>query len=400
MRFLKMLLLFLLIFLRCNTTDIISREFNLEIPEKVVVPPPLPEDRMAHVDSLVQRVLNKHRFNGNVLVAFKGYPIVRISKGYRNIFTKEPMNHETAFQLASVSKAFTAMAVLILQDRGKINIENPLQQYIPEFPFKDITIRNLLQHTSGLQNYMYFVDSYWDKEKSLAYEDVLKLLKEHNTSLSFTPGRRYHYNNTGYAMLGMLVERVSAMPFHQFVKLNIFDPLGMEHSFVWNKSVMDTAKNVAVGFARRGVRYKIFSHDPLDEIGGDKSVYSTIDDLLTWEQAWSESKLISDSLIRLAFTKTVTGRNRFHDYGMGWRFSVVDNKQVIYHNGLWNGFTSSLTRYVEDSITIILINNINAPAASIVSQIYDIIKDDLLRYDKEDKPEEVLAVINKRRKHN
>ncbi|MBE0638777.1 MAG: beta-lactamase family protein [Bacteroidales bacterium] len=378
MRFFRILLIFLLIFIRCNTTDIISREFNLELPEEVVIPPPMSAERMEHIETLVQRVLDNHRFNGNVLIAFKGYPIVKISRGYSNIFTKKPMNFETVFQLASVSKAFTAMSVLMLHERGKLHIEEPVQNYIPEFPFEEITIKHLLQHTSGLQNYMYFVDNYWDKEKSLTYDDVLTLLKEHNSGLGFTPGRRHHYSNTGYAMLAMLVERVSNMPFHQFVKQHIFDPVGMDHSFVWNKTTIDTSSNVAFGFVRRGRRYSKFDHDPLDEIGGDKSVYSTMDDLLKWEQAWSNNLLISDSLTKIAFTKVITPRNRFHDYGMGWRFMVVDDKQVIYHNGLWNGFTTSLTRYIEDSVTIILLNNVNAPAASIVKQLYNTIKDEVI----------------------
>jgi CubicO group peptidase (beta-lactamase class C family) len=326
-----------------------------------------------------------------VLIAYKGYPISRQSRGYANLYAKTRLDDETIFQLASVSKGFTAMAVLLLHQNGKLNIEDTVQHYIPEFPFNNVTIRHLLQHTSGLQNYMYFVDNYWEKDKSLGYEDVLKLLNDHNPVLSFRPGRRYNYSNTGYAMLALLVERVSGLPFHSFVKENIFDPLGMDHSFVWNAETMDTISNIATGFQRRGRRFVPAGHDPLDEIGGDKSVYSTIDDLLKWDQSFYSNKLLNDSLLKLSFIKTVTPRNRRHDYGLGWRLTVADDKQVIYHNGLWNGFTTSLTRYVEDSVTIIVLCNNNAPVASFVKKLYNTVKDDILTDWKNDDQDTELA---------
>lgn len=378
MQLFRIFLLFLLIFLRCNTSDSISSGVNLVIPEEAFVPPPLPEAQMAHIDSLVSRMLSNHRFNGNVLIAYKGYPISRHSRGYANLYSKTRLDYETAFQLASVSKGFTAMAVLLLHQNGKLNIEDTVQHYIPEFPFNNVTIRHMLQHTSGLQNYMYYVDNYWDKEKPLRYEDVIELLSIHNPVLSSVPGRRYNYNNTGYAMLALVVERVSGVPFDRFVRENIFNPLGMDHSFVWNAEIMDTISNIATGFQRRGRRFIPVEYGPLDEISGDKSIFSTIDDLLKWDQAFYSNKLLNDSLLKLSFTKTVTSRNRQHDYGLGWRFATADDKQVIYHNGLWNGFTTSLTRYVDDSITIIVLCNNNAPVASFVKQLYNAVKDDIL----------------------
>lgn len=370
MHFFRIILLFLLVFFSCNTTTITSNEFTLNGFDGAVVPAPLSDECLTQIDSTVSRYLSGFRFNGNVLVAYKGYPVAKYSYGYANYYTRERLNHHTLFQLASVSKAFTAMSVLMLYERGQINIYQPVQQYIPEFPFPEITIKHLLQHTSGLPNYMFYVDNYWQKDKPLHYNDVLNLLKVHGNALGFRPGRRFHYSNTGYAMLALLVEKVSGIPYYRFVKENIFNPLGMDRSFVWNLNDADTVTNVAVGFSRRGRRLRIYNHDPLDEISGDKSVFSTTADMLKWEQAWHPGKLLSDSLIQLAFTKVVTPRQRVHDYGMGWRFTTENNRQVIYHNGLWNGFTSSMSRYIEDEITIILLNNMNAPVAGIVKNLY------------------------------
>jgi CubicO group peptidase (beta-lactamase class C family) len=370
MSYFRVILIFLLIFLRCNTSTFTSGDINIDFPEIEIPQIPFSEDQLQHIEKEIVGMLDKSHFNGNVLVAYKGYPIVRYSNGYRHFFKKEKLNHETVFQLASVSKAFTAMAVLMLHQQQAIDIDDPLCKYIPEFPFEDITVKNLLQHTSGLQNYMYYVDNYWEKDNPLNYDDVLSLLIEHNATLSFRPGKRHYYCNTGYVMLAMLVERISGMPFYQFMKLNIFNPLDMNHTFVWNQRTMDTITNIATGFKRYKRYYTSVGHDPLDEISGDKSVYSTIDDMLKWERAWSNNLLISDSLRNCAFTKAETGKKRLHDYGMGWRFAEIDLKPVIFHNGLWNGFTTSLHRFVEDSITVIVLNNTNGKEPVLARQLY------------------------------
>ncbi len=374
---LKFLLVFLFFVLTCNPPDSIPVEIALEVPEEIEVAPPLPDDKIHRIDSLLTRALNNYRFNGNVLVAYKGYPIYRTSRGLAHLYTKDSLNLNTVFQLASVSKGFTATAVLMLHERGMLHIEDTVKKHIPDFPFENVTIKQLLQHTAGLHNYMYYVDHQWEKGELLTYEDVLKLINNNNPGLNFRPGRRHQYNNTGYVIAALLVERVSGLPYHRFLKENIFDPLEMHSTFAWNTETLDTITNIAHGFTRHGRRYRIFDHNPLDEISGDKSVYSTIDDLLKWDQALYSNKLVSDSALKMAFSKTITPRNREHNYGMGWRLKTVDDKQIIYHNGLWNGFTTSLTRYVDDSLTIIVLNNTNAAVASIVRQIYNVLKQEI-----------------------
>jgi CubicO group peptidase (beta-lactamase class C family) len=269
------------------------------------------------------------------------------------------------------------MAVLILKERKLIDLNDLVQKYIPDFPFNNVTIKHLLQHTSGMPNYMYFVDNCWKSELPLTNEDVLKIININKPTLSFEPGKRHFYSNTGYAMLALLVERVSGKPFYQFLNENIFAPLKMKNTFAWNRAACDTNENIAIGYSRSGWKYHKKEHVPLDEVLGDKSVYSTVDDLLKWDQALYHHKLISNSLLQEAFTPVVLKSNRVQKYGYGWRLNEVDGKRVIYHNGLWNGFTSSLSRYVEDSLTVILINNTNAHAGTMAKDIYTIMEQEI-----------------------
>jgi CubicO group peptidase (beta-lactamase class C family) len=356
----------------CNSNNNQAAFFMGEF-ETLPPVPPLPEKTIQKIDSTLTKMVSQFHFNGSILVALKGYPLFRISTGYADIFTKQPLDFNTSFQIASVSKSFAAMSVLMLKEKGVLDLTDPVKKHIPEFPFENVTIRHLLQHTSGLPNYMYFIDQYWRPDSTITNQQVLQLLIDKNAQLTFTPGQRHIYSNTGYAMLALLVERVSGMPYYKFLHKNIFEPLEMDHTFAWNRTEIDSNKNIAVGFHRYGWKFRKIAPDVLDQVVGDKSIYSTVDDLFKYDQALYKGILISDSLLNDAFTMAVVRNNRPVKYGYGWRLKEVEGKKVIYHNGLWNGFTASLTRYVEDNITIIVTSNTNAPAGNIVEQIYGVL---------------------------
>jgi CubicO group peptidase (beta-lactamase class C family) len=384
MKYRNYFLALLFLFLSCNhpatqTNPAVLDTVSEEIPEFIQ---PIDSSKIVHIDSLLAKTLKKYRFNGNALVALEGFPIFKYSNGYADLYQKTKLDYNTVFQIASVSKSFTAMAVLILHQRGKLNLDDTVKHYLPDFPFDNITIRQMMQHTAGMQNYMYYVDHHWEKDKAINNQDVLNLVNAHNPQLNFRPGRRHLYSNTGYAMLALLVEHVSGKPFYTFVNDEIFVPLRMQHTFAWNPSVIDTISNIATGFTRRGWRYRKYEHNPLDEVLGDKSIYTTAEDLLQWDRALYNNRLISDSLMQAAFTKAKSSRGREYDYGFGWRLKEIDGKKVVYHNGLWNGFTATLTRYVEDEMTIILLSNTNAPVASIVKQVYAVLKEEVVQHNK------------------
>lgn len=376
------ILFFVLVFVSFNAPtnqNVAPDSKPLTIPD---APPPLPASSISKIDSLVERVLRLNRFNGTALVAVDGYPVAQYCHGYANLDTKDTLDNNTVFQIASVSKSFTALSALILYERGQLDVNAPVVNYIPEFPFPKVTIKHLMQHTSGLQNYMYFVDNYWPEEKPLTNEDVLQLIIDHNPKRDCWPGQRHNYSNTGYAMLALVVERVSGKPFYEFVRDEIFDPLGMTSTFAWNAADTQTSR-MAVGYARR-YRGSRHNHSPLDEVLGDKSIYSTTRDLLKYDQALYTSLLVSDTTLQQAFSPTVTRRGHSYNYGFGWRLKEMDGHRVIYHNGLWNGFTSSLTRIPDERITVILLNNTNAQVSSLVEQLCRITS-------REMKPQTLLA---------
>lgn len=377
-----LILFFVLVFVSFNAPtnqNVAPDSKPLTIPD---APPPLPAASISKIDSLVERVLRVNRFNGAALVAVDGYPVAQYCHGYANLDTKDTLDNNTVFQIASVSKSFTALSALILYERGQLDVNAPVVNYIPEFPFPKVTIKHLMQHTSGLQNYMYFVDNYWPEEQPLTNEDVLQLIIDHNPKRNCWPGQRHNYSNTGYAMLALVVERVSGKPFYEFVRDEIFDPLGMTNTFAWNAADTETSR-MAVGYARR-YRGSRHNHSPLDEVLGDKSIYSTTHDLLKYDQALYTSLLVSDSTLQQAFSPTITPRGRSYNYGFGWRLKEIDGHRVIYHNGLWNGFTSSLTRIPDERITVILLNNTNAQVSSLVEQLCRITS-------REMKPQRLLA---------
>ncbi len=380
LRFLILFFVFVLASYNAPTNQNVAPDSKpLTIPD---TPPPLPASSISKIDSLVERVLRRNRFNGSALVAVDGYPVAEYCHGFANLDTKDTLDGNTVFQIASVSKSFTALSALILYERGQIDLNAPVVNYIPEFPYPKVTIKHLMQHTSGLQNYMYFVDNYWPEEQPLTNEDVLQLLIDHNPNRDCWPGQRHIYSNTGYAMLALVVERVSGKRFYEFVRDEIFDPLGMNSTFAWNATDTQTCR-MAIGYAGRYRRGR-HNHSPLDEVLGDKSIYSTTRDLLKYDQALYSSLLVSDTTLQQAFCPTVTRRGRSYNYGFGWRLKEMNGHRVIYHNGLWNGFTSSLTRIPDERITVILLNNTNAQVSSLVEQLYRIISCEI-------KPQTLLA---------
>jgi CubicO group peptidase (beta-lactamase class C family) len=314
------------------------------------------EEKANKLDSVLKSITSKNHFNGNILVAYKGNCIFKESFGYADLIKKEELTTESVFQLASLSKQFTAMAVMILKEQGKINYDDSVTMYIPEIPYKGITIRMLLNHTAGLPNYMWLTEKHWT-EKSIPYnEDIIKLLATTNTPLYFTPGRRFDYSNTGYVLLASIVERVSRKRFSKFMEEEVFIPLGMENTFVYSASFKNR-KDKLNGYHIRGKRYRVVDETINDGTVGDKGIYSTLDDLFKWDQSLYENVLVSEETMSEALSGFKI-RNKYNvNYGFGFRLTQHNDKKVVYHHGRWNGFRTSIYRFVEDSNTIIILNH-------------------------------------------
>lgn len=313
------------------------------------------------IDSLVEREHKRIGFKGCVLVGCKGVKVYNNSFGLADYETKEELQPNSIFQLASVSKQFTSVSIMMLMESGFLKYDDKVVKFIPEFPYPRITIRQLLTHTSGLPNYMWLLEHKWDMKKNGAptNEDVIALLAKHKTRLYFTPGRKYDYSNTGYAVLASVVERITSTSFPDFVDKFIFKPLGMKNSFVYSSASDKTYPEKTSGYYRRYRRYYPIKETVHDGVYGDKGVYSTTEDLFKWDQALYGEKLLKQETLKEAFEK-VKVRNRWsYPYGFGFRLKNVDGKKVVYHTGLWEGARTNLMRYIEDGNTIIVLNNTN-----------------------------------------
>jgi CubicO group peptidase (beta-lactamase class C family) len=307
-------------------------------------------------DSLFTELSKKKGFNGNVLVGIHGSAIYKNSFGYSNMKTKEPLNVKSVFQIASISKQFTAVAIMMLKERGLLDYGDTIQKYIPDFPYKNITIRQLLSHRSGLPNYMYFSGKYWKtKRTNLTNEQLLDIMKRYKPRPDFLPDARYKYSNTGYAMLAIIISRITGIPYDEFMEKNIFSPIAMTSTFVYNPKNTKTIEYETNGYTKRKRRtYPDF----LDGVTGDKGIYSTVEDLFLWDQALYSEKLVKQSTLEEAFTPMSYDFKRDNNYGFGWRITTLeDGSKVVYHAGWWRGYSSLFIRRLEDQTTIIILCN-------------------------------------------
>jgi len=322
--------------------------------------PPLSKEEFRHYftasrhffDSLFMR-----GFNGSILVAKDGQVIYERYSGFTVPRKhKDSISEHTPFHLASVSKTFTAMAVLRLWEEGKLDIHDEVAKYLPGFP-AGVTIKNLLSQRSGLLNYVHFMDqSGWDKRKFLTNADLLQYIVTHKEQAQRAlPGRHFEYSNTNYAMLALVVEKVSGQSYHEFVTKNFFEPLKMEDTYVFNLS--DTARAMK-SYRISGRPYPL---EYLDGVYGDKNIYSTTHDLLKWDMALRSGMLFKKNTLDSAYQPYSFEKPGKKNYGLGWRMLLIPNgKKLIYHNGWWHGNRTVFIRMIDEGAVIItLCNNDN-----------------------------------------
>jgi CubicO group peptidase (beta-lactamase class C family) len=294
-------------------------------------------------------------FNGGILVAKNGNIVFEAYNGNAHADRHDAVDSLTPFHIASVSKTFTAMAVLKLWQNGKLNIDDELSKYFPAFNYPGITIRSLLNHRSGLPNYLYFMEMQgWDKTKLLHNEDVLDYLITRKAGLTniTAPNTHFTYCNTNYALLALLIEKQSGKKLADYLQQTFFVPLNMKHTFLFNS--LDTSK-INPSYDWRG---RIIGLSFLDGVYGDKNIYTTPRDLLIWDRALTDGKLFTPQTLDQAYTPYSNEKAGIKNYGLGWRMNIYPNgKKTIYHNGWWHGSNAAFVRLLQDSATIIIIGN-------------------------------------------
>jgi CubicO group peptidase (beta-lactamase class C family) len=295
-------------------------------------------------------------FNGAILVARKGVIIFEQYHGYENSRTKIPVADSSSFQLASVSKTFTGAAVLWLVQKEKLQLDDSLQKFFPEFPYKGINVRMLLNHRSGLPNYLYFCDSLWKEEsRFITNDEVIKLMEAHKPAMQHLPGTHFQYCNTNYLLLASIIEKVSGQKYAAFMAQTIFRPLGMNSTFVY-----DPASAVRPHQTQSHKYNGQFEPDTyFDGVMGDKGIYSSTRDMLKWDQALYSGQLLNEATLKEAYTPYSNEKPGVRNYGLGWRLMVYPDstKNIIYHNGWWHGNNTVFYRFIQDSTTLIILGN-------------------------------------------
>jgi CubicO group peptidase (beta-lactamase class C family) len=295
------------------------------------------------------------RFNGSVLVAKKGVILYEKYKGFKYPEKrKDSLDKHTAFHLASVSKTFTAMAILKLWEDGKLDIHDLVAKYLTGFPDSTTTIQMLLSHRSGLRNYVHFMDlSGWDKHKLLTNGDVLQYIITHPRETRDRPaGKHFEYSNTNYALLALIIEKTSGLPYPDYLSRTFFQPLKMQDSYVF--TLADSATSMQ-SYYQSG---KKFRFEFLDLVYGDKNVFSTVRDLYKWDQALRGGQFFTKGVLDSAYAGYSFEKPGQRNYGLGWRMLLIPNgKKLIYHNGWWHGNRTVFIRMLDEDATIIALCN-------------------------------------------
>lgn len=310
------------------------------------------------LDSLLKRINKRHDFHGSILVAKEGKLIYQNQIGYADFRKKSKLNKESIFQLASVSKQFTAASIMILKERNQLQLTDTVTKYFPKFPFKNITIQHLLNHTSGLPKYFWIAENLWEEDKAPNNNEMMKFLETTNVSTFFSPGRRFDYSNTGYFVLASLIEEITDMSYSKFLETNIFKPLQMKNSYAYSFKNDTIRKDQLIGYRLyRGWRHRTIPNTVNDAIVGDKNIYATNQDLLKWVNGLNSGKLISKESLELMYTKGKTKYKREIPYGFGFRINTKNDDKIIYHYGKWNGFSTSIKQYQEDDLVVIILEH-------------------------------------------
>ena len=343
------------------------------------------DDRIDSIDKFMQGQFEFFNFNGNILVAEKGKVIYKKSFGMADFTTNRPLNDSTMFELCSVSKQFTAAAILILENQGKLSLRDSLRMYFPEFPYSNITVEHLLTHTSGLPDHekLMINPDNWDQTKISFNDDVINFLANTKPSVNFEPGEKYEYSNTAYVLLASIVERVSGMTFKDFMAKNIFEPLGMKHSRVYNTIRSgEKINNYALGYVWSNRHNRFVLPDSLsvyhfayvfDGNMGDGYVSSTTTDLLKWDRAlYNKTLLGEEGTKKMLSPHTLMDTVSNLSYGYGVRIGNDNFGQFITHSGGWPGYRTFLARYVKEDITIIVLSNDEANSNMIHNTLVNI----------------------------
>ena len=335
------------------------------------------ERLIKEVKAKYETILGNKGFSGQILIAKNGEVIFEDYKGYSNFSDKTAIIPETPIHLASISKTFTGMAALKLWEQDKLDLKATVTKYFANFPYKEVTIEQLLSHRSGLPDYTYFMEpnkyktvkvknkrGRWVKKLKLIKaetpfrqglynnQDVLDYMVTKRPAPAAMPNRVFKYCNTNFVVLALIIEKITGQDFPTYMAETIFKPLKMENTYVFSAKSID---KYTPSYNARMVPYKIEKYDC---IYGDKNIYSTARDMYLWDKALTEGSYVKESTLEMAYQPQSPINKYHHNYGLGWRILAKPNEErLVYHNGWWHGNNTVFTRLISESATIIILGN-------------------------------------------
>ncbi len=327
----------------------------------------------SHIDAVFASLKSATAPGAAALVVYRGRVVFRRGHGVTDLRTLQQIDERTNFRLASFTKQFTAACIMLLAREGKLSYDDHLTHFFPEFPAygNSITVRNLLNHTSGLQDYEDLLSQQYpntppEKIPQILDAGVLKLL-EQQTTVKFPAGTKWEYSNSGYAVLAMIVEKVSGKPFGEFLQKRIFTPLQMTNTLAYERGESRGRSEVphrAYGHTRQDDGWHETDQSPTSAVLGDGGIYSSLDDLAKWDRALRLHTLLSEAEMQPALTPVQPAEGPAKSpegatvsYGFGWFLDPYQGHRRMSHNGETIGFRTTIQRFPDDQLTIIILAN-------------------------------------------
>ncbi len=313
------------------------------------------------VDAKIASFVTTTSPGASVIVISNGKIVHRAGYGVKDISNNNAITSETIFHLGSMAKQITAVGVLMLVDEGKVKLDEPIGTYLPGLSRfgTNVTVRRMLNHTSGMPDYSEsgtLYDQFADAYSKPYNQDALNFLSVNGT-MKFTPGEKHAYNNTGYDMLGCLIEKVSGLPFQTFMQQRIFNPLKMSNSFAHPNPGRLSAPNLAHSYERRDGQITAYDSSRMDYLGGSGGVYSTIEDMYLYDQALYTDKLVKQTTLAEAFKPALLNNGTLYPYGFGWDIGTRNGKNYVKHDGRWLAFNSNYVRFPDQKLSVIILLN-------------------------------------------
>lgn len=320
------------------------------------------------IDSFIKALHHSGYFNGTLLVARKGTVVYHESMGWADMHNGDSITNDLPFQMASVTKPITAAAIMLLVQRGEINLDDKITKYFPELMmYHKVKVSHLLSHTSGIPDYIYRLAAAWKKPEYMTNDDLISFYSTKKFKTTFAPGYRYEYSNTNYALLASIVERVTEQKFSDFARNEIFDPLEMCNSYIFTPDRDSTDSKKVKGYRWTGRAWLEYGIDYRNGIVGDKGMYATADDMLRFSKAFDQDNLWCNETCESIFQPTYTYGYGESEYGLGWRIREWDSARVLLHYGFWNSFRTGLIEFPESDVTFVILNNFTGPSGGKVN---------------------------------